>query len=109
VKSTKDSAEVYLERMRKVIDDLKARAEPLAKSGFEQEQKKILLHFLGRAAQIGEGCVFAGTARLGTPLYALTRVLSERLQLQTLGQSSFATRAVWQTRRLYSAEGYARS
>jgi hypothetical protein len=33
---------------------------------------------------------------------------SERLQLQTPGRDSFATRAMWQTRRLYSAEGYER-
>ena len=31
------------------------------------------------------------------------------MQLQTLGQPSFATRAMWQTRRLYSAGGCARS
>lgn len=32
-----------------------------------------------------------------------------RLQLKTLRQSCFAKRAMWQTRRLFFAEGYARS
>jgi hypothetical protein len=48
--------------------------------------------------------------RVARPMIvSLMASCTQRLQLQTLGRPSFATRAMWQTRRLYSAEGCARS
>jgi hypothetical protein len=45
--------------------------------------------------------------RVARPL--IVSLVAERLQLQTLGLGAFARRALWQMRRLFSAEGYARS
>jgi len=74
--------------------------------GGATQQGSILASFLNRAIQIGEGCLLVGRARLGTPLFVLTRVLCEDLFLVTwisLSESNaaeYADAVVWEQARI---------
>ncbi len=72
----------YLLKLRSQVDELKARvALPALRRNNPSQQGAILLSFLNRAIQIGEGSLLLGGARLGNPLFVLMRVLCEDLFL----------------------------
>jgi len=96
----------YLVKLQAQVDALKARVAKPAFGNVATQQSKILVNFLSRAIQIGEGCLLVGRDRLGTPLFVLTRVLCEDLFLITWISISEANAAeyvdavVWEVARL---------
>ena len=92
----------YLVKLRRRIDELKARVVLPVFGSATSQQGEILVSFLNRAIQIGEGCLLVGRARLGTPLFVLTRVLCEDLflvswiSLYESNAAEYANGVVWE-------------
>jgi hypothetical protein len=72
VKKTRDQ---YLLELRQTVDRLKARLNLPGLAYSNEEQDKLLLHFIDRGVQIGEACF--RIADLRTPILVLSRVLCE--------------------------------
>ncbi len=96
----------YLIKLQVQVDELNARVASQAFENVATQQDKILLSFLSRANQISVGCLLVGRARLGTPLFVLTRVLCEDLFLIawiSLSESNaavYANTVVWELARI---------
>jgi hypothetical protein len=70
------SVENYAERFSKPLIEFRRFSRDAA---FATSQEKVLKYFLDRATQLGEACLLVGQEHLGTPLFALMRVLCEDL------------------------------
>lgn len=65
----------YLLELRQTVDRLKARRNLPGLGYSDEEQDKLVLHFIDRGFQIGEACF--RIADLKTPILVLSRVLCE--------------------------------
>ena len=96
----------YLIKLQVQVDELKARVVLQDFENVATQQDKIILSFLSRANQIGVGCLLVGRARLGTPLFVLTRVLCEDLfliawiSLSESKAADYADTVVWELARI---------
>jgi hypothetical protein len=72
VKKTRDQ---YLLELRQTVDRLKARLKLPGLAYSNEEQDKLVLHFIDRGVQIGEACF--RVADLRTPILVMSRVLCE--------------------------------
>jgi hypothetical protein len=73
------SRDEYLLQLHDQVEAAKARLERLRYRTPEHPQEEVLLQFLTRATELGEGCLLLGHARLTVPLLVLMRVLTETL------------------------------
>jgi len=96
----------YLLNLRARVSEIRERTALPAFRGATTQQRQVLLSFLNRAVQIGDGCGLVGAARLGTPLFVLTRVLYEDMfliywvSLTPSNAAEYAESVIWEMARV---------